>query len=75
MQKISTLAASQSNPLIYQAISGGGIGGNNNQRDVKLAEEYLKRRIGLRSTVSTKKFIEEAEMQEVYHGKLLRRLR
>lgn len=96
--KVSTLAASQSNPVLMQLMmapggAGGAAGGN---RDLQLAEEYLKRRMSLRATVSTKKIVEEGEaqgysndilrmciramvlrheMQELHHGKLIRRIR
>lgn len=94
--KVSTLAASQSNPLILSALNGGVIGGATGGKELQLAEEYLKHRISLRATVSAKKILEEAhaqgfsndimrmgiramvlrnEMQELHHGKLIRRLR
>lgn len=104
--KVSTLAASQSNPVLMQLMmapgsnTGNGNNGNGNgnggSRDLQLAEEYLKRRMSLRATVSTKKIIEEGElqgysndmlrmciramvlrheMQELHHGKLIRRIR
>jgi DNA replication licensing factor MCM5 len=60
--KVSTLAASQSSPMIMNAVSGGN-GGGVAARDVQLAEEFLKRRIGLRVTVSTKKIVEESQIQ------------
>lgn len=53
--KVSTLSASQSNPLIMT--------GTASSEDVKRAEEFLKRRMGLRTTVNTKKVIEEAVLQ------------
>jgi DNA replication licensing factor MCM5 len=59
--KVSTLAASQSSPVILSAISGSN--GAGVPREVQLAEEFLKRRIGIRVTVSTKKIIEEAQIQ------------
>lgn len=54
--KMSTLSASQSNPLIM-AQTGAA------HEDVKRAEEFLKRRMGLRTTVNTKKVMEEAALQ------------
>jgi DNA replication licensing factor MCM5 len=54
--KMSTLSASQSNPMI-QAQSGESRDG------IKRAEEFLKRRMGLRTTVNAKKVMEEASLQ------------
>ncbi len=59
--KVSTLAASQSNPIIMNAING--VVGANTSRELQMAEDFLKRRIGLRVTVSTKKIVEEAQIQ------------
>ncbi len=59
--KVSTLAASQSNPMIMNAING--VVGANTSRELQMAEDFLKRRIGLRVTVSTKKIVEEAQIQ------------
>lgn len=95
--KVSTLAASQSNPVLMQMMAGGGSSGSHSAgRDLQLAEEYLRRRMSLRATVSTKKIVEEGElqgysndllrmgiramvmrneMQELHHGKLIRRIR
>jgi DNA replication licensing factor MCM5 len=96
--KVSTLAASLSNPVIMQMMMTGGLNsnGSNSNRDAQLAEEFLKRRMSLRATVSTKKLIEEGEiqgysndllrvciramvlrneLQELHHGKLIRRIR
>lgn len=88
--KVSTIAASKSNPAI-----GGALGAAITQ-DVARAEEFLKRRMGLRMTVNTKKILEEAhtqgysneavkrgimaliskqELQELNQGKMLRRIR
>ncbi len=88
--KVSTIAASKSNPAI-----GGGLGAGITQ-DVSRAEEFLKRRMGLRATVNTKKILEEAhtqgygheavkraimalisrqEVQELHQGKMLKRIR
>ena len=53
--KTSTLAASQSNPLVSGT---GGLGA-----DVKKAEEFLKRRMGIRMTVNAKRVLEEAQTQ------------
>ena len=57
--KVSTLAASQAHPSLMES------GGNAPPEDVKRAEEFLKRRLGLRMTVNTKKIIEEAHAQGV----------
>lgn len=54
--KMSTLSASQSNPMI-QASSGAA------SESVKKAEDFLRRRMGLRTTVNTKKVMEEASLQ------------
>ena len=54
--KMSTLSASQSNPQIMAQTGGAS-------EDVKRAEEFLKRRMGLRTTVNTKKVMEEAVLQ------------
>lgn len=56
--KVSTLAASQANPSLF----GAGVGGAASE-EVKRAEEYLKRRIGIRMTVNAKKVMEEALVQ------------
>jgi DNA replication licensing factor MCM5 len=86
--KVSTLAASQSNPAL--------LGNTASSEDVKRVEEFLRRRMGLRMTVNAKKIIEEAlvlghgddvvkraiaamvvrgELMELNQHKLLRRLR
>jgi len=52
--KISTLAASQANPLL------GAAGAT---EDIRRAEEFLRRRMGLRDSVNTKKVMEEAHTQ------------
>jgi len=52
--KVSTLAASQANP----ALLGGPV-----TDEVRRAEEFLKRRMGIRMTVNTKQVIEEATLQ------------
>jgi DNA replication licensing factor MCM5 len=86
--KVSTLAASQSNPAL--------LGNAASSEDVKRVEEFLRRRMGLRMTVNAKKIIEEAlvlghgddvvkraiaamvvrgELMELNQHKLLRRLR
>lgn len=53
--KVSTLAASQSNPALM------GAGGST--EDVRRAEEFLKRRMGIRMTVNAKSITEEATGQ------------
>eukprot|EP01041_Mallomonas_annulata_P004288 gene4288-8525_t len=53
--KVSTLAAGQANPTLL----GAGVA----SEEVKRAEEFLKRRMGLRMTVSTKMVQEEAHVQ------------
>jgi DNA replication licensing factor MCM5 len=53
--KVSTLAASQSNPALM------GTGGST--EDVRRAEEFLKRRMGIRATVNSKNMMEEATGQ------------
>ena len=53
--KVSTLAATQSNPVLF--------GTNSSSDEVKRAEEYLKRRLGLRMTTSGKKLLEEVQSQ------------
>lgn len=54
--KTSTLAASQANPVLMGA---GGVA----TEEVKRAEDFLKRRMGLRMTVNAKKVMEEAHTQ------------
>jgi DNA replication licensing factor MCM5 len=54
--KTSTLAASQANPML---LGSGGVA----SEEVKRAEEFLKRRMGIRMTVNAKKVIEEAQTQ------------
>lgn len=53
--KTSTLAASQSSPMLM-----GGAGAS---AEVKKAEEFLKRRMGIRMTVNAKRVLEEAQSQ------------
>ena len=53
--KVSTLAASQANPALL-GVSGGG-------EDVRRAEEFLRRRVGIKTTANTKKITEEALVQ------------
>jgi len=88
--KVSTLAASQSNPVIMGAL--GGLA----PVEVQRAEEYLKRRIGMRESTGTKRLLEEGlsqghgvealkrgimamvmrnELQELNQGKTVRRIR
>jgi len=55
--KVSTLAASQSNPVIMGAL--GGLA----PVEVQRAEEYLKRRIGMRESTGTKRLLEEGLSQ------------
>ena len=49
------------NLILYHTYTPGGSGAQS--EDVKRAEEFLKRRLGLRMTVNTKKIIEEAHAQ------------
>jgi len=56
--KTSTLAASQANPSNLMG-GGGGVA----SEEVRRAEEFLKRRMGLRMTVNSKKVMEEAHTQ------------
>jgi DNA replication licensing factor MCM5 len=86
--KVSTLAASQSNPSLL----GNGIGTAETQR----VEDFLRRRLGIKMTVNSRRIIEEAlnqghgdeaikraisamimrgEIQELNQRKLLRRIR
>jgi DNA replication licensing factor MCM5 len=86
--KVSTLAASQSNPSLL----GNGIGTAETQR----VEDFLRRRLGIKMTVNSRKIIDEAmnqghgdeaikraisamimrgEIQELNQRKLLRRIR
>ena len=61
--QVSTLAASQSSSSSLQG-KGGGIGSGAVQNDdVRKAEEFLKRRMGLRVTVNSKQIIDEAQAQ------------
>jgi DNA replication licensing factor MCM5 len=62
--RVSTFAASQSNPLLMSMINGTTFEGNNNlSKDIQVAEDYLRRRIARQVTVSAKKIIEEAQLQ------------
>jgi len=54
--KTSTLAASQSNPMLMAA--GGAA-----TEEVRRAEDWIKRRMGLRTTVNAKKLMEESQSQ------------
>ena len=53
--KVSTLAASQANPILMGA--GGGTA------EIQRAEDYLRRRLGIRMTVNARRVIEEAHVQ------------
>ena len=53
--RTSTLAASQSSPML--------MGGSGASVEVKKAEEFLKRRMGVRMTVNAKRVLEEAQSQ------------
>ena len=55
--KVSTIAASQSNPALMS------VQGTNASEEVKRAEEFLKRRMGLKMSVNTKSVVEEAQLQ------------
>ena len=55
--KVSTLAASEANPSLMGVTSG------EYSAEVTRAEEFLKRRMGLRMTVNSKKIVEEAQIQ------------
>eukprot|EP01036_Dinobryon_divergens_P033477 gene33477-43263_t len=57
--KVSTLAASQASPQI----GGSGVVGLVPLEEVKRAEEFLHRRMGLRVTVNAKQIMEEAQTQ------------
>ena len=57
--QVSTLAASQSNTSM---MSGGGA----LPEDVKRAEEYLKRRMGMRMTANAKQISDEATAQVIH---------
>lgn len=62
--KVSTLAASQSNSTILASITGGsGAMSGQGFQEVVRAEEFLKRRMGLRVTMNAKNLIEEALIQ------------
>lgn len=88
--KVSTLAASQSSPVMAGALGAIPPG------EVLRAEEYLKRRMGLRESTGTKRLLEEGqsqgyapealkrgimamvmrnELQELNQGKMVRRVR
>lgn len=88
--KVSTLAASQSSPVLAGAL--GAI----SPAEVHRAEEYLKRRMGLRESTGTKRLLDEGqsqghapealkrgimamvmrnELQELNQGKMVRRVR
>jgi DNA replication licensing factor MCM5 len=53
--KVSTLAASQANPALFGAAG--------TSEEVKRAEEFLRRRLGVRVTTSSMRLIEEAVVQ------------
>lgn len=64
--KVSTLAASQTSPSAgAPGGGGGGVNGTGSAASLEIsrAEEFLKRRMGLRTTVNARKLIEEAESQ------------
>ena len=53
--KVSTLTAGESNPALFRAAVGN--------EDIRRAEDFLKRRLDIRSTLSSKVLLEEAEGQ------------
>jgi DNA replication licensing factor MCM5 len=53
--RVSTLAAAQANPTLFGAVA--------NSEEVRRAEDFLKRRLGVRMTTSGKKLVEEAISQ------------
>jgi DNA replication licensing factor MCM5 len=63
--KVSTLAASQSNPALQAGT--GGLDGAAQPEEIRRAEDFLKRRMGLRMTVNAKKIVEEAHLQGYSH--------
>ena len=65
--KVSTLAASQANPTLF-GMPGAGVA----SEDIRRAEEFLKRRVGLRMTVNAKKIVEEALVQG-FHDEAVKR--
>lgn len=60
--KVSTLAASQSNSTIMASLTGS-FGNAGMQQEVTRAEEFMKRRMGIKMTVHSKSLIEEALAQ------------
>lgn len=57
--KVSTLAASEANPMLA---GGGGVGGVPAE-DIAKAEQFLRRSMGLRMSVSLKALLETAQSQ------------
>lgn len=53
--KVSTLAASQANPALMGAAGATA--------DIQRAEDYLRRRLGIRMTVNARRVVEEAHVQ------------
>jgi len=62
--KVSTLAASQANPVL----AGAGPA----SEDVKRCEEFLKRRLGLRMTVNRRHVVDEGLSQRYEHDSMQR---
>eukprot|EP01034_Spumella_vulgaris_P021414 gene21414-27444_t len=56
--KVSTIAASKTNPAVMTGVGGAGL-----SEEVQRAEEFLKRRMGLRMSVNTMKLVDEARVQ------------
>lgn len=54
--RVSTFAATQSNPLLFGQGSGSS-------EDIKRSEDFLKRRLSLRMTMNGKKLMEDAVVQ------------
>ena len=56
--KVSTIAASKANPSVLS-----GVGGQGMSEEMQRAEEFLKRRMGLRMAINSMKLIDEARAQ------------
>jgi DNA replication licensing factor MCM5 len=56
--RVSTFASAQSNPMLGSMIHGQVM-----SKEIQTAEEYLRTRMGLKTNISRKKIVEEAQLQ------------
>lgn len=63
--KISTLAASQANPLIQAALNGNQNNNLNNSlySEIQYVENFLRKRIAIKSSIGSRKLLDECAIQ------------